>query len=163
MKPGLFILMFLIQLASYSQDYGIKKIKGYYSEHVPGNIPVGENGKPLHKYPVINYHVFIETNSKTSIKWMAAWSSEKNYRLTASEIKSFPFEVGKKKNNEEKIELSPGKGNKLWQLEFADADKKTKSPLKIKSGEIILRGMYKGKLFYKRISKLEELYVIPSA
>jgi hypothetical protein len=142
-------------------DYGIKKIRAYYEEHMPGNIPVGENGKALRKYPIVTHRIYVETTGKTNIKWVNAWKNSKTFSINTTEITSMPFEVGKKKATEEKIVLNATKGNKLWQLELTDATN-IKCPLKANSTEIILQGIYKGKKIYKRIASETELYVIPS-
>jgi len=153
----------LLSAATFSQtSYGIKKVYAYYEEHMPGNIPVGEDGKPLKKYPTITHHIFVETTSKTKITWKTAWKDGKTYSISTTQVTQFPVALGKKKTNEEEITINPSKGNKLWQLQLNAQQKTTKCPVKIKAGEIILQGLYNGKNIYKKIDKEIELYVIPS-
>jgi hypothetical protein len=163
MKKNITTLLLALPLFVLSQtDYGIKKIRAYYEEHMPGNIPVGEDGRPLRKYPVVTHLVYVETTPKATIKWTNAWKNGKTFSITTTEIKQLPFEVGKKKINEEKIVFNVSKGNKLWQLQLDESANKIKCPLKANSTEIILQGIYKGKKIYKRIASETELYVIPS-
>ena|SRR6185369_6221572 len=162
-KFTLLFIGFLFSASLFAQtNYGIKKIYAYYEEHMPGNIPVGEDGKPLKKYPTVIHHVFIETTAKTKIDWKTAWKDGKSFSITKTEMTSFPVELGKEKSGEKEVRISPVKGNKLWQLQLNLQDKTTKSPIKAKEGEIILQGIYNGKKIYKRIEKEIELYVIPS-
>jgi hypothetical protein len=163
MKINIAILFLALPLFVLSQtDYGIKKIRGFYEEHMPGNIPVGEDGRPLHKYPIVTHRIYVETTPKTNIKWTNAWKNGKTFSISTTQITQLPFEVGKKKSNQEKIEMKVSKGNKLWQLELNEAETQVKCPLKANSTEIILQGIYKGKKIYKRIASETELYVIPS-
>jgi hypothetical protein len=163
MKKNIAIVLLALPLFVFSQtDYGIKKVRAYYEERMPGNIPVGEDGKPLRKYPIVTHLIYVETTPKANIKWMNAWKNGRAFSITTTQITQLPFEVGKKKLNEEKIELKVSKGNKLWQLQLAESADKIKCPLKANSTEIILQGIYKGKKIYKRIASETELYVIPS-
>jgi hypothetical protein len=163
MKFTLLLTGLLLSAATFSQTgYGIKKVYAYYEEHMPGNIPVGEDGKPMKKYPTVVHHIFVETTSKTKIDWKTAWKDGKSYSISKKEITEFPLVVGKKKSDQEEVKINPSKGNKLWELQLTAQEKATKSPLKTKRGEIILQGIYNGKKIYKRIEKENELYVIPS-
>ena len=163
MKFTFLLAGLLLSAAAFSQaSNGIKKIYAYYEEHMPGNIPVGEDGKPLKKYPTITHHIFVETTSKTKILWKTAWKDGKTYSVSTTQITQFPVALGKKKIDEEEVTISPSKGNKLWQLQLKGEQKTTKCPVKIKAGEIILQGLYNGKNIYKKIDKEIELYVIPS-
>ena len=163
LKSTFLLAGLLLYGAIFSQTtYGIKKVYAYYEEHMPGNIPVGEDGKPMKKYPTVIHHLFVETTSKTKIQWKTAWKDGKSYSVSIKEITEFPVDLGKEKVNEKEVKIKPAKGNKLWQLELTAQEKSTKSPLKIKDEEIILQGVYNGKKIYKRIDKEIELYVIPS-
>src|SRR6266496_5478048 len=84
---------------------GIKKVYAYYEEHMPGNIPVGEDGKPMKKYPTITHHLFVETTSKTKIQWKVAWKDGKSYSVSAKEITEFPVALGKEKVNEKEVKI----------------------------------------------------------
>jgi hypothetical protein len=153
----------LLYATIFSQtSYGIKRVYAYYEEHMPGNIPVGEDGKPMKKYPAITHHLFVETTPKTKIDWKTAWKDGKSYSISTTQVTKFPVQLGKKKKDEEEIAINPSKGNKLWQLQLTAEPNTTKCPIKIKAGEIILQGLYNGKKIYKRIDKEIELYVIPS-
>src|SRR6266498_1934596 len=78
--------------ATFAQtSYGIKKIYAYYEEHMPGNIPVDENGNPRKKYPIIAHRIFVETISKTKIEWETAWKDGKTFSISTTEINQFPF------------------------------------------------------------------------
>jgi hypothetical protein len=159
MKISFLFTALIASVGLFAQStYGIKKVHAYYEEHMPGNIPVGEDGQPVKKYPVVVHHIFIETGSKTKIQWKTAWKDGKSYSVSTIEVTASPVVLGKEKISEKEVVLKPSKGNKLWKLELNTQNKMTKSPLKAKAGEIILQGIYNGKKIYKRIEKEIELY-----
>lgn len=161
-KFALLSAIVFLSITCFAQNYGIKKIYAYYEEHMPGNIPVGEDGRPMKKYPIVVHKIFVEATAKTKIDWKNAWKDGKSYNVSAIEITQLPYNVGKEKISQKEVKINISKENKLWELELAQQTKTTSSPLKAKSGEIILGGIFNGKKIYKRINKETELYIPPS-
>lgn len=152
-----FCLLFFVTLSSYAQTkYGIKNIYAYYAQHLPGNIPVDDNGNSLYKGPDTLITVYIETTGQEP-HWSNAWRGNKVYSIVTTLIKQPTIEAGIRKSSNQKILVSPAKGNCLWQLEFVPQESRMLPPQKMKPGEIILRGKYKSKTFLQKISRLIEL------
>jgi hypothetical protein len=164
MKYGLIIFtcLFCISIASSSQsNYGIRRTDAFFTEHMPGNIRVDDNGQPVFHGPDTITTIYIETTG-SPIKWIAAWKDGKSFSVIATAINERPFEVGVNKINNKKIILKPRKGNKLWLLQLEKKETSSKPPVKTKRGEIILQGRSGGKLFIQKINSQTELDSLPS-
>lgn len=147
---------------SFSQSsYGIKNIQGFYTEKLPGNIPVDENGNSLFKGPDTLIVIYVETSGKGP-EWKMAWWGGKNYSITSSLILQTLYEAGTKLKDSKRIILSPAKGNKLWKLSLQVCEKKIYLPQKIKPGQLLLKGKYLNKTIYRKIDSLVQLTTIPS-
>ncbi len=158
---SVFLLLLISLISSAQSNFGIKKIYAFYIEHLPGNIAVDENGKPLRASADTIYTIYIEAS--THILWDSAWANNKLYSIISKLISVTPFDAGKKMINNEKIILKTSRGYKLWQLEFYESGKSF-YPQKLKQGEILLRGIYNGKIIRKRIpvERQIQLYTPPS-
>lgn len=159
----LFLLLFsLFSVALFSQkNYGIVHVYPFVEERMPGNIRTDENGKPLPKGPTTVDLIFVEASSD-KIQWKYAWKNGRTFLITSSRITQLPYEVGRKKSDNEKVLLSPANGNQLWQLDLHPAEKNKIAPMKADAGEIILEGFYKGKKVLRKINKQVELDVPPA-
>ncbi|HEY6062895.1 MAG TPA: hypothetical protein VIV35_04770 [Chitinophagaceae bacterium] len=162
-----YILPFLCYLfsagfvCSAQTKYGIKNIYAYYTEHLPGIIPVDKDGNSLYKGPDTLNTVYIEANSNP-VQWKQAWKNGKVYSINTTLITTIPFEAGTKKMNDEKILLTVAKGCQLWQLTLVPAKMKPGLPKKLKPGEIMLQGNYAGKTISQKITGQTELLSLPS-
>lgn len=154
-------LFFNCHIANTQITYGIKSIQGVYIEKLPGNIPVDENGNSLFKGPDTLITIYVETSGKEP-EWKMAWRGNKNYSITSSLISQKRYEVGTTMKDNKKIILSPAAGNKLWQLTLQLNNKKIKLPQKLKIGELLIKGKYKGKDFYIKNDTLVQLSTHPS-
>ena len=160
LSASLFLL--LISMDSCAQSkYGIRKTDAFFTERLPGNIPVDENGRSLYHGPDTINTVYLETRG-ASIKWIAAWKDGRSFSIITLAIKNTPFEVGINKITNKKILLKPSPGNKLWLLELQKTETSSKPPVKMKTGGIILQGRSGGKIFIQRIGSQTELTSIPS-
>ena len=157
---NIFLIPFLsLHLSLFSQNNsGLIHIYAYYEQRMPGNIRVGEKGKPVQKGVSIIDLIYVETSSD-EIKWESGWKNGKTFSINTFLITQIPYKVGRKKSNKEEIILTPAKGNKLWQLELQPAERQKASPIKARKGEIILKGKYRGKIILKKINTGIELFV----
>ena len=161
-KAIISIGILLISTGSYAQSkYGIRKVDAFFSEHLPGNIPVDINGNSLYHGPDTVNTIYVETKG-ASIRWIAAWRDGKSFTVNTLAIKDTPFEVGSNKISNEKIILNPAAGNKLWLLQLVKKESSSKPPVKMRNGEIILQGKSGRNVFIQRISSQTELATIPS-
>jgi hypothetical protein len=155
-------LLCINSIASFTQSRdGIKNIQGFYTEKLPGNIPVDENGNSLFKGPDTLIVIYVETSGKGP-EWKTAWWGGRNYSITYSLISQTPYEAGSTLKDDKKIILKPATGNKLWKLSLQGCEKKLYPPQKIKSGQVLLKGKYLNKTIFRKIESLIQLTTIPS-
>ena len=153
----LIVLLCFNCFVSYAQaKYDVRNIYGFYRERLPGNIPVDGNGNHSYKVPDILITIYIETSGKGP-DWVMAWRNGKNYTISLTQVSKTPLEVGINKKTGNKIVLSPPTGNKLWQLDLMQNDKRIYPPQKTKQGEVLLSGKYQGKTIFRKIGSLIQL------
>jgi len=156
-----------------SVHFGIRAIHAFWAIHIPGNIPVDpESGRPLYHGPDTLNTVYIETGAGVQgIQWEAAWKNNRIYSITVILISKPSLEIGTRKADNQKVILTPAKGNKLWRLEltplFPGSEGPAKPegaypmpPEKLRPGEILLRGKCGKKTFFQKIGSQVEL-VLP--
>ncbi len=141
--------------------YGIKKIRAFSAEQIPGNIPVDEKGQSMYKGPDTLYTIYIESTGK-KIDWDSAWKNDRTYTVVTTLVAEKSLEAGTEKNTGKKIVLTPRNGNQLWMLQLVPAENKTRAPGSLKPGEIILRGRFDNKTIFQAVKGLTELNVFPS-
>lgn len=155
------VLFFLTPafLACSQSKSVIKKSYGYYIFRLPGNIPVDMNGEPLPGFRGDTVQtIYIETSVK-DIKWDSAWKQNHAYTIIITPVNEAKVDVGLPKNGDQHIFIEPKEGNYLWRLDLLPVDADINPPFKSKnSGEVILRGNYKGKIIEHKVSNLVELY-----
>jgi hypothetical protein len=161
-KTIIFISFLLISIISCAQSkYGIRKVDAFFSEHLPGNIPVDSDGNSLYPGPDTINTIYLETKG-VSIKWIAAWKNGKSFSVVTTAIEETPFEAGVNKLSDKKIILKPAAGNKLWLLQLVKDETPSKSPVKAKPGEIILKGKSGKNTIIQKINSQTELASLPS-
>ena len=165
MRKASYILIVLFcfnNLVSRAQsNYGIKKIRAFYTERLPGNIPVDQNGNSLYKGPDTLITIYAEISGKGP-EWKTAWYHNVSYTVSSSLVLQTPYEAGTRAIDGKKVILKPAAGNKLWQLILQKGNDKIKLPQKIRSGEILLSGKYRDKNFLYKIGSLIQLTSLPS-
>ena len=138
----------------------IKNVYATYTIHIPGNIPVGRNGKALARFDTVNI-IYIETPSK-EIRWNMAWQNDKTFSIITTMIDSSSLNVGVNKSTNENMVIRTKNGNKLWQLQLVPGEKKLPVHSPSLRGEILLEGIYHNKKITQKIYKQTELISIPS-
>ena len=157
---NIFVLFLCINgFVSLAQiKYKVYNILGVYTEKLPGNIPVDENGKSLFKGADTLITIYVETSGKGH-EWETAWWGSKNYSITSSLILQTPYEAGTNAIDDKKIILKPATGNKLWKLSLQVCEKKIYPPQKLNPGQVLLKGKYLNKTFFRKIDSLVQLTV----
>lgn len=165
MQKARYILLVLFcfnNFVSWTQsNYGIKKIRAFYTERLPGNIPVDPNGNSLYKGPDTLITIYAEISGKGP-EWKTAWFNNLSYTISSSLVSQTPYEAGTRAIDGKKVILKQAAGNKLWQLTLQKDNIKIKLPQKIRPGEILLSGKYRGKSFLYKIDSLFQLTSLPS-
>jgi hypothetical protein len=161
LKYFLFYSLLSIGFFACAQSkYAVKNIYSFYKVHLPGNIPVDENGNEIPSRDTVNL-IFIES-SKEDIHWDTAWKNGKTYFIIPTLIDTGFFDVGTNKMTNENMIIHAFAGNKLWQLQLIASEKKILQPSNILQGEILLRGTYNGKRILQKIKSQVELNSIPT-
>ena len=154
-------LLLLCLVSGAQSSYGVRKVNAFFSEHLPGIIPVDNDGNSSYHGPDTIHTIYIETNG-AFIKWTGAWKDGKSFSVNTVAITDIPFEAGINKIDNKKVLLKPAAGNKLWLLELQQKEHSSKPPVKIRPGEIILQGKTGRQTIIQRISSQTELASIPS-
>jgi len=149
MKQFFLIVSILLSFSSFGQvQPAIKNVHAFYYIPLPGIIGVDLDGNPLKVKRDTVYRIFVEVKG-TVPKWKAAWKGGKTYLISAIPQKNFPVKAGETTDDGMPINITPRKGNSLWELEFG-APTSTEINKGIKSNEIMLEGVFKNKIFYKK-------------
>jgi hypothetical protein len=154
-------VFFLVLVSCSSAKKSIRNIYAYNVVTTPGNIPVDRNGNSLYKGPDTSNIVYVEIKGKEP-EWQYAWQHNRFYKLRPVVISENEIVVGKNKTTEEKILVSAARGNRIYQLVFEPWPDKISPPKQTQDGEILLLGMWKGKIFFRTISNSIELYQQPT-
>lgn len=149
-------------LANAQESRGIRHAYAFITEHLPGNIAVDPNGRPLHRGPDTLTTVYLETCLSGVIHWEKAWKNGNSFSVQSIPIPSQTADVGIRKADSQKVTLTPAKGCKLWRLELVPDDSPVKQPVKTHPGEIILRGEYGHRTILQRINNVTEIVAPPS-
>lgn len=161
-KNIFFSFLIICSLTGCAQGkYGIMKIDAFWTEHIPGTIPVDANGQSLYNGPDTLYSIYLETNGR-KVEWDKAWKNGKAYSIVTTLITTYPHDAGFEKATGKKNILIPAKGNQLWVLHLAPIDQKTTVPAYLKTGQMIIQGKYGSKIITQIIKKETELSTLPS-
>lgn len=136
----------------------------YYSEKVPGTVRTDENGNPRQVKPDTVIVVYIETATK-DIHWDTAWKNSRAYKIVPHFFETGSFEAGLKKGGIEKILITAGPDHFLYQLylqPLKDIGEHQLPPKSINSNQILLKGTYKEKAFFKVTGEAVEIESFPS-
>lgn len=164
-KGNFFQLLLLLLLPVYwacaQSKPVIRKTYGYYSERLPGNIPVDQQGNPLPGFGPDTIYTFFADSKAAGIIWDTAWIGEKAYTIVAEKIRLNSIEAGIEKSNGQPIVIKAGNGGILWRLDLVLLDTVTRSR-DLPKKWITIKGSCKGKSFEMKISNLIEL-LVPSS
>lgn len=159
MKP-LYLLLIAIALSfsSNAQIEGASRLYGYKQAVLPGTIRTDDNGNPMQHRRQFNYFIYIASSSRVTP--VEIWINGEVNPVTAVKIAT-PVEYKNPTSLENKSKtLVPKTSKKVLQLN-ASAKKVEKPTQKGKllstKNELVIIYKCNGKLYYKAISKLEEL------
>ena len=162
MKYTFLLFLTSVCLAACAQEkYGVKKIAAFQSLHMPGNIPVDQNGNSLFKGPDTTNTIYVETSGK-GIQWDMAWKNGKAYSVVAELLPAGSFNAGTEKTSSKKMMFTPAKGNQQWLLQLEPLEKNQKAPAALKNGEILLKGKYGKAIVLQTVKQQTELEVMPA-
>ena len=134
----------------------------FFEQRFPGKLRVDEKGEPYPIVPDTTIFVYVETTAKP-VEWELAWQNGNSYSILKQELVTAPFNAGKLYSEDRPIKLFVEDGNYLWKLHLIKKPNQVKRPAEqVKENEILLKGKYKGKSFYKNAGKLVELQGVPS-
>jgi len=159
MKQFYFLLIALgLSCFSNAQTKEASKIYGYKQPVLPGTIRTDDNGKPMPRKQQFNYFFYIVSSSK--INPLEIWINGEADSVTAINISS-PVQYKNPTSLENKSKtLVPKTSKKVLQLNASGkkVEKPTqKGKLLSTKNELVIIYSCNGKLYYKAISKLNEL------
>jgi hypothetical protein len=153
----------LFSFCGYTQTkYGIVRFHAFVQESAGGNIPVDENGNPMHSGIHTNHFLFAETTGKTLPKFDTVYTNDRVYSVQAVEIKSGKKSIGKLKDAIKSTQLIAKRGNRLWQLVLNETG--NTPPKKLQSllakNKVVVTGKLKTTKFTLPIQNLKQLETI---
>lgn len=162
-KVCLTFLFFIgLNFVSFGQTKPIiKNCYSFFTEQLPGNIMVDNNGKP---YPIkidTTVIIYLETITK-EINWKTVYKNGIAYNIAFHIIVPTPFIAGKLNNNHKTVTLDVEKDNFLWQLYIQPQPQQKEKIAFTRQKGIWINGKYKGKLIFKKIGDPVQLAAIPS-
>jgi hypothetical protein len=158
MKQFYFLLVAVcISVFSLAQTEGASKIYGYKQKIIPGTIRVDENGRQVQRKPQYNYFIYLASASKVTP--VEIWINGEAYTPIVNNVSTTPVEYNHPNGGKPKI-LVPKTSRTVLQLspslnKIQEPSQKGKKLSKKNELVIIYKGS--GKLYYKTVSKLEQL------
>lgn len=157
----MYVFMMLHLLACAQTKNLIKKTYATYSVHIPGNIPVDQNGNEIPVRDTV-FTVYVESTS-ADVNWSSAWFDGKSYTVIANLIDTSQVDAGTLMSNNQKLVIKKTLGsNTLWHIQLLLAQKILPSPVTPVHGQIIIVGKYHGKKILKKITSMMEIEGIPT-
>lgn len=137
----------------------VKKVHTFYTERLPGNIPVIPS--LVRRDTIVT--IYAETTSR-HIVWDTAYKGLRVFLIRANLVEQVPVEAGISRSDNQKIIINTTKGSVLWQLHLEPIDAGPAEPLKPagKDDKLLLKGTYKGKTFIQEAGTAIELTGLPS-
>lgn len=143
---------------SFAQKEGASKVYGYKQKVMPGTIRVDEYGREVQRKPQYNYFIYLASTSQVTP--VEIWINGESYAPIVNNVSNTPVKYSHPTSgNGEKV-LVPKTTRKVLQL--SPSLNKIQKPVqqgKTLSAKNELVIIYKGngKLYYKALSKLNEL------
>jgi hypothetical protein len=155
-----YFLLFLICLCTVSvaQSEGASKIYGYKQKVQPGTVRVDDNGREVQRKSQYNYFIYLASTSKVTP--VEIWLNGQPYAPIVNKVSS-PVEYTNPTFGDNKLKLLVPKTSRNV-LQLSPSLNKIQKPSakgKTLSTKNELAIIYKGngKLYYKALSKLNEL------
>lgn len=156
------LLLFSVCLFSCIQTKNlVKKTYAYYTEKQPGTIPADDNGIPLPVKPDTVLVVYVEAKSD-GIRWDTAWHNGKPYKIIPQFFETGYYDAGIEKLSREKVLITVDPPHFLYQLYLEPIRQTQGLSVPESNSDILLKGIYKGKVILHKASRLVELEAYPS-
>jgi len=160
MKQFYFLLVAItFSFLSFAQTEGASKIYGYKQRVMPGTVRVDENGREQRRQPQYNYFIYLASTTKVSP--IEIWINGEAYSVIVATKSATPVKYTHPNSGDTipKI-LVPKTTRRVLQL-GPSSGKIQKPTLKGKTlaskNELVVIYKGNGKMYYKTISKLDEL------
>ena len=149
----------LFSVLSFAQTEGASKIYGYKQRVLPGIVRVDENGKEQRRQPQYNYFIYLA--STTKVVPVEIWVNGEAYSVLVTSRSSTPVNYIHPNSGDTtpKI-LVPKTTRKVLQLGPSSSKIQkptTKGKTLSSKNELVVIYKGNGKMYYKTISKLDEL------
>ncbi len=167
MKARIILCIAYALLISIGCSQSKKIVKGYaYARDIiPGvkpRVSLDENGTitTKHKPPGMQYFIYAETSDTALLQVKYIWIKGNEYLANAEKIKDLPLAIVKDSFTLHRENSDP---NKIvtWQINVGEMisspDKNFKKPSQLKDPEVLISFLYKNKLQYFPIAKLQYL------
>lgn len=146
---------------SFAQTEGASKIYGYKQKVMPGTIRVDENGREIQRKPQYNYFIYLASTSKVTP--IEIWINGESHTPIVNKVATTPVKYTHPTSGEPEKILVPKTTRKVLQLSpsFNKTQNPSQTGKKLSTrNELVI--IYKGgdKLYYKSVSKLNELDVL---
>ena len=138
----------------------VKHLYAVFQVHLPGNVAVDENGREIAPRDTVRF-VYIETAAR-DIVWQTAWENGKVYTVNAQLLDTGECNAGTFAKTNGTLLLHAAPGNRLWRLQLIASDQQREAPKPLGRDQILLRGIFKGKVLWEKAANLGELNAIPS-
>ncbi len=167
MKAGIILCIACAFLISTGCSQSNKILKGYaYARDimpaVKPRVSLNENGTVTtkHKAPGIQYYIYTETNDTAELQVKNIWIKGNVYSATAEKAKDIPLPIVKNSSILNRDNLDSNKII-IWQINVGEMlpspGKSSEKPSQLKEPEVLISFLYKNKLQYFPISKLQYL------
>lgn len=160
MKQFYFLLIAIsVSFFSFPQTEGASKIYGFKQKVMPGMVRVDENGREVPRKPQYNYFIYLASASK--VIPVEIWINGEVYSVTMNNVSTTPVEYTNPTSGDNKSKvLVPKTTRRVLQLNPAlnKIQKPTpKGKMLSAKNEMVIIYKRNGELYYKKLSKLNEL------
>ena len=122
-KTLLSILCLALAFTCCSQsNCSIKRAYSFFKVHLPGNIPVDENGRPRKMPPNIERFIYVEVAGTKMPLVESVLFNNTAFKTNLTRINGSRVVAGKNAANGQDFILTSKKGNTLWKIELQSAD-----------------------------------------
>ncbi len=168
MKAGFVLFAFCLLLIATGCSQPNKIIKGYAfaREVMPGvkpGVSLNEDGTVTKRQsqPGIQYFIYTETKDTAVLQVKNIWIKGIVYVADAKKIKDIPLAITKDSSNPNRDTLAGMSRLTTWQInvreKISSAGKKFDEPSQLEDPEVLITFLYKNKIQYFPISKLQYL------
>jgi len=149
----------LLSVLSFAQTEGASKIYGYKQRIIPGMVRADDNGREIPRKPQYNYFIYLASSCKVTP--LEIWINEEAYSPVINNVSTTPVEYTNPASGDNKSKILVPKTSRNV-LQLSPSPNKIQKPTqKGKSlsakNELVIIYKRNGKLYYKALSKLNEL------